>query len=216
MTTLTLQGLARALACAMLIAVEALASTAVAEDRIRGEIVAVDSNAIDVRDERGATHRIRLTQQATILKLSPSSFAEVDFGVYVGSVAERLDDRYSPIFRDSLSWLHRSFELRVIDEALRGIALGVMQWDLTPGSIMTHGWVDDMEIRVLSIKYGPTEAEETDVEVGRDIRVLRMSLGDRNLIRPGARLFAGAVRAADGLYDPAFLMVGTDGVVPGL
>jgi hypothetical protein len=140
----------------------------------------------------------------------------VEFGAYVGSVSEKMDDRYSPIYRDSLSWLHKGLELRIIDEKLRGIALGHMKWDLTPSSVMTHGWVDDLEIRVISIKYGPTEEEETDVEVGRDIRILKMTVGDRRLLKPGAHIFAGANRGADGNHVALFVMVGAEGVIPGL
>jgi hypothetical protein len=190
--------------------------TARAEDHIRGQITAVDASRIDVRTTQGANVRIRLTNEVTVLRLSPGSFADVDFGTYVGSVSEKMDDRYSPIYRDSLSWLYKGLELRVIDESLRGIAVGHMQWDLTPASVMTHGWVDDLEVRVLSIKYGPTEAEETDVEINRDVRILKMSMGDRGVLKSGAHVFAGATKGPDGIYSATFLMVGADGVVPGL
>jgi hypothetical protein len=139
----------------------------------------------------------------------------VDFGTYVGAVSEKLGDHiYSPIVRDSLSWLHKGFELRLIDESLRGIAVGHTKWDLTSKSVMTHGWVDDQEGRVISIKYGPTEEEETDVEISRDTPVFKMSRGDVNLIKPGARVFAGALKGAGGRYDAAFIFIGTDGVAP--
>ncbi len=121
------------------------------------------------------------------------------------------DNVYSPIVRDSLSWLHRGYELRIIDESLRGIAVGHTKWDLTPDSVMTHGWVDDLEERVISIKYGPTEEEETDVEVPRDIPVTHMSPGDTSLVKPGAGVVVGAQPNAKG--DPAavFIFVGKDG-----
>jgi hypothetical protein len=90
------------------------------------------------------------------------------------------------------------------------------KWDRTPNSIMTHGWVDDMEDRVLSIKYGPTDGEETDVEVGRDIPILKMARGDKSLLKPGVRVFAGAQKGADGNYVAVFIFVGKDGVVPPL
>jgi hypothetical protein len=151
----------------------------------------------------------------SIFSLSKASFTEVQFGTYVGAVAMR-DDRYSPIVRDSLSWLHNGFELRIIDDSLRGIALGHQKWDQPPGAIMAHGWVDDMEVRVLSIKYGPTEEEETDVEVPRDAPVHRMSLGDKNLLKPGVHIFAGAQKNGDGKYTANFIMVGKDGVAPKL
>jgi hypothetical protein len=184
-------------------------------NHVRGVVTSIEGNSIEVRDQKGLV-RVELSPQTTVLSLSPADFTHVDFGVYVGSVSEKLDDRYSPIYRDSLSWLHQALELRVVDEKLRGIALGHMKWDLTPKSVMTHGWVDDLEIRVLSIKYGPTEAEETDVDIGRDIRILKMELGSRDLLVKGANVFIGANTGDSGKPIAAFIMVGIDGVKPGL
>jgi hypothetical protein len=195
----------------------ALAQKPVEPDRIRGTIQRIDEKQMLVQTADGKAVRIGLVEQTTVLSLSKGSFGDVDFGTYVGAVSERMGgDIYSPIRRDSLSWLHRGFELRVIDESLRGIAVGFTKWDLTPGSVMTHGWVDDMEDRVLSIKYGPTEAEETDVEVGRDIPITKMSLGERGQLKAGVRVFVGASKGADGGYVAAFVFVGKDGVVPPL
>lgn len=184
-------------------------------DRIRGQIATVEASSIVVKTRDGTTVRLGLPNNLTILSLSKTSFTDVDFGVYVGSISKRLD-AYSPIVRDSMSWLHLGFELRIFDEQLRGLALGHTKWDLTPESVMTHGWVDDLEVRVLSIKYGPTEEEETDVEVPRDVPILRMSLGDKSLIKPGADVFAGAQNGAGGNYEAVFIMVGKDGIVPPL
>lgn len=182
-------------------------------DHIRGQITAVEETAIVVETRDGTPVRVTTSEGLTIFGLSQASFTEVDFGTYVGSVSVRLDD-YSPIVRDSLSWLHRGYELRIIDEELRGIAVGHDTWDLTPETVVTHGWVDDLEIRVLSIKFGPTEEEETDVDIPRDAPVLRMSLGDKSLIRPGAHVFAGTRTGPDGNRVASFVFVGEDGVKP--
>lgn len=184
-------------------------------DHIRGVITKVDANSMAVKTAAGNTVRLGLPDDLGIISLTKASFTEVDYGTYVGAVAVRLDE-YSPIIRDSLSWLHRGFELRIVDEQLRGIALGHKGWDLTRDSIIAHGWVDDMEVRVISIKYGPTEQEETDVDVPRDVPILRMSLGDRSLLKPGAHVFAGALKDANGKYVAVFLFVGVDGIVPSL
>jgi hypothetical protein len=183
-------------------------------DRIRGQIEKVEDSSIVVKTHEGAIVRLGIPENLTILKLSKASFTDVDFGVYVGSISKRLDE-YSPIVRDSLSWLHLGYELRVFDEKLRGLALGHTKWDLTPESVMTHGWVDDLEIRVLSIKYGPTEEEETDVDIPRNVPILNLSFGDQSLIKPGAYIFAGAKKEA-GSYGAVFIMVGEKGVVPPL
>lgn len=183
-------------------------------ENIRGVISKVEGSAIIVKTGNGKTVRIALPDELTIIALTKASFTDVDFGTYVGSVAVRLDE-YSPIIRDSLSWLHKGFELRIVDDELRGIALGHKAWDLTPDSIIAHGWVDDREVRVLSIKWGPTEKEETDVDVPRDVPILRMSVGDKSLVKVGAHVCAGAQKDS-GKYVAVFLFVGKDGVVPSL
>ncbi|MGQ0654511.1 MAG: hypothetical protein ACT4P4_19980 [Betaproteobacteria bacterium] len=186
-------------------------------ERIRGQIVALDGASLELKTRAGPL-RLAMPDKLAIFALGKASFTDLDFGFYVGAVSERLGDNiYSPIVRDSLSWLHRAIEIRIIDESLRGIALGHRKWDLTPASVMTHGWIDDFEERVISIKYGPTDQEETDVEIPRGLTVLRMSSGERSLLRPGAQVFAGAPKRAEGRYDPLqFIFVGRDGIAPRL
>lgn len=184
-------------------------------DHIRGQVTRVEGSSITVKAGDGKTLRIGLRDDTTVISLTKGSFADVDFGVYVGAVAVRLDE-YSPIVRDSAVWLHKGFELRIIDEQLRGIALGHKKWDLMPDSIISHGWVDDIEVRVLSIKWGPTDYDETDVEIPRDVPVNKMSLGDKSLIKPGVRVFIGARKGSDGQHLALFVFVGKDGAVPPL
>jgi hypothetical protein len=197
----------------------ALGAPAYAEDPepdvLRGEITAVDGSSVAVKTADGRTVRLELSDNVAVFKLTEGSFTRVDFGVYVGAVGVKLDE-FSPIVRDSLSYLHRGFELRIIDEELRGIASGHKKWNLTPDSIIAHGWVDDMEGRVLSIKYGPTEQEETDVEIARDKPVLKMGLGDKSLIKPGSRITVGAQKDAAGKYSAVYIFAGEDGIVPPL
>ena len=185
------------------------------QENVRGQIARVDTAAIEIKIANGRTLRLALADTTTLFSLTKASFTEVSFGTYVGAVAMK-DDRYSPIVRDSLSWLHNAFELRIFDENLRGIALGHKKWDQPPGAIMAHGWVDDIEVRVLSIKYGPTEEEETDVEIPRGAPVHRMSLAEKSVLKTGAHIFAGVQKGADGKYTALFVLVGKDGLVPKL
>jgi hypothetical protein len=212
----------RALCCYVVIAsiiVMALGIPASAQDaepeHIRGEIVSVDGSSMVVKTRDDKTLSLELPDDLTVISLTKGSYTMVDFGDYVGAVAVKMNE-YSPIVRDSLSWLHKGFELRLIDEQLRGIALGHKEWDLTLDSIIAHGWVDDIEGRVISIKYGPTEIEETDVEVPRDVPVQTMSLGDKSLIKAGKRILAGAQKGTNDKYETVFVFVGKDGIVPAL
>jgi hypothetical protein len=183
-------------------------------DHIRGTVAAVDGSTVTVRTKDNRSVHMAISDATTVFKLSRARFTDLDFGTYVGAIGRRLD-QYSPIIRDSMSYLYQGFELRIIDDSLRGIAIGHTKWDLTPDSTMTHGWVDDIEIRVLSIKYGPTEEEETDVDTANG-PVTRMSLADRSLVKPGAAIFAGAEKDAGGGYKAAFIFVGLEGIEPPL
>lgn len=184
-------------------------------DHIRGQITSVEKGAITVRSSDHKLTRIELPDTTTFISLSKGNFSSVDFGTYVGSVAVQLNE-YSPIVRDSAVWLHKGFELRIIDEELRGIALGHKKWSLTPDSIIAHGWVDDIEDRVLSIKWGPSDYDETDVEIARDAPVLRMSLTNKSAIQSGAQVFAGAHKGAGNKYQAVFIFIGKDSIVPSL
>lgn len=186
-------------------------------DHIRGQITKFEASSMDVKTVDGETIHLIIPDGLTVIRLAKGSFTKLDFGVYVGTVAERLKgEEYSPLARDSMSWLHEGIELRIIDEELRGIAAGEQEWDLTPDTIMAHGWVDDIEERTLSIKYGPTQEEETDVEVGRDIPILKMSLGDMSLLKPGVYIFAGAQKNGGDEYEAIFIFAGEDGIVPSM
>jgi hypothetical protein len=81
---------------------------------------------------------------------------------------------------------------------------------------MTHGWVDDLEIRILSIKYGPTDEEEKDVDIPYDVPIVKMSLSDRSLLTQNAEIFAGTQKDGGGNATALFILVGTDGTLPPL
>ena len=54
------------------------------------------------------------------------------------------------------------------------------------------------------------------MDVGRDIPVLKMSLGDMSLIEPGVNIFVGAQRNGSDEYELVFVFAGEDGIVPPL
>lgn len=192
-------------------------------DRLRGVITEVDDSTMVLETNDGKIIRLGIPDYITVFSLTKARFEDLEFGAYVGAANVQLtDERYSPFIRDSASWLHEGFELRIIDEEIRGIALGHTLWDLPPRSTkesvtetsMTHGWIDDIELRVVMIKYGPTAEEETDVEFTEDVPVVRMAIGERDLIKPGASVLVGAQNDEDDTYVAVFAFVGVNGVVP--
>ena len=186
-------------------------------EHLRGQITEIGESSIAVTSPDGATARLGFSDNLTVFSLTNGSFTDVILGTYVGSVAVRLDgDADSPAARQSASWLHKGLELRIVEEELRGIALGHKKWDLTPESTITHGWVDDFEGRVLSIKYGPTDVEETDVEIPSDVPIFKMSIGDKHLIRLGEHVLAGANQGPDGDYLAEFIFIAQEATAPPL
>lgn len=211
----------RALLCALALALlgGAAHGQGAEPDHLRGQISAIDANGLTLKASDGRSLRVQLAEATPVFTLAKANFSSVDFGLYVGSVAVRLD-MTSPIVRatprETISWLYQGQELRIIDDKLRGIAVGFKKWDFPAGSSMTHGWVDDMDSRVVSIKYGPTQDEESDVLVGKDVPVTRMALGERGDIKAGAHALVGATKGADGKLGAVFVFVGKDGLVPSL
>jgi hypothetical protein len=215
----TLRQASFAVALGMLLTMGAARADEIEPDHLRGQIASVEADAITLKTTDGKTVRLMTGEKTPVFSLAKASFSGVDFGVYVGSAAVRLD-MTSPIVRatprETISWLYEGHELRIIDEALRGIAVGFKKWDKPAGASMTHGWVDDLEGRVVSIKYGPTQDEESDVIFSKDVPITRMSIGNMALLKPGAHVLAGTQKGADGKPSAVFLFVGLDGLVPSL
>lgn len=204
-------------------AVLALVGTARADDvepeHLRGQISSADAGVLTIRTADGRSLRLDLPEQLAVFTLSKANFSNIDFGQYVGSVAVRMDIT-NPIVRatprETIGVLFQGHELRIIDENLRGIAVGAKLWDVPAGGSMTHGWVDDMDGRTVTIKYGPKREDQSDVLVGKDMPITRMSLGARSDIKAGAHAFVGATKGPDGKLGASFVFIGKDGVVPSL
>jgi hypothetical protein len=188
-------------------------------DHVRGQISGVDAGSVTIKTKDGRSLRLSLPEGLAVFALTKASFSNIDFGQYVGSVAVKLDIT-DPIVRatprETIGILFQGHELRILDEKLRGIAVGFKKWDVPNGGSMTHGWVDDMDGRTVTIKYGPQRHEQSDVLVGKDMPITRMSLGDRGDIKAGAHVFAGATKGPDGKLGATFVFVGKDGLVPSL
>ena len=98
-------------------------------DRFRGQIVEVTDKAIVLNTDKGSV-RLGISDNLSVFSLTKATFADVDFGSYVGAVSVKLN-KFSPIIRDSLSYLHRGFELRIMDGTGSGGKAG--RGSVTPG-----------------------------------------------------------------------------------
>ena len=71
-------------------------------EHIRGQIISVEDSSMVVKTTAGKKLSFELPDNLTVISLSKGSYTKVDFGIYVGAAAVKLD-QYSPIVRDSRS-----------------------------------------------------------------------------------------------------------------
>src|SRR3990172_12056589 len=79
-------------------------------EHIRGQIISIEGSSMVVKIGDGKEMSLGLPDNFTVISLTNGSYTGVDFGVYVGAVAVKLD-QYSPIVRHSLNLFHTAFEL---------------------------------------------------------------------------------------------------------
>lgn len=187
----------------LLVATPALAQTPTPV-RIRGAIVSVDASSMLVKSREGATLKVALADNLGVNAVVPIALNAVDPGKFIGAAAMKMPDGTM-----------RALEILVFPEAMRGAGEGHYPWDLQPESIMTNATVaavvNASTGRELTVTY---KGESLKMLVPADVPVVTFEPSDRSMLKPGARVFLTAQRAADGSLSAARLAVGKDGLVP--
>lgn len=173
--------------------------------RVRGQIEAVEANALTVRMREGPVVRIALADNLVVMGVSKLELAAIQTNSFVGAASLRQPD-------GSL----RALEVLVFPESARGSGEGHYPWDLQPDSMMTNATVGAVthrpDGRTLELSY--KDGRQT-VFVPEDTPVVTIAPGDRSLLARGAALFiGGATVGADGSLTAQRILVGRDGLVP--
>jgi hypothetical protein len=184
-----------------------LAATAWAQSstqRIRGDVVAIEGQKLQVRTRSGALADIDLGQQYTVtavVRVQPEAIVR---GSYVGTATLPQSDG-----------TERALEVLVFPESGRGSGEGHYPWDLQPGSMMTNATVakivDVDNARRLTLAY---KDGEKVVIVAPDVPIVTFEPGTREMLRPGAHVMLGATVRPDGSLTASRVSVGKDGLVP--
>ena len=108
-----------------------------------------------------------------------------------------------------------ALEVLVFPEAMRGAGEGHYPWDLKPQSMMTNATVATVaqasDGQTLKLDYkGGTQT----IHVKPGTPVVTFAPGQQSDARPGAKVFIGAMKAADGTLTASRLNVGKDGMMP--
>src|SRR6516225_10242977 len=190
-----------------LLALSAAAQNTPAEGtptRIRGTVEKLDGQTLTVKSREGPQLTIALAPNFTVSAVVKKSLADIKTGDYVGAASLKGSD----------GKLH-ALEVLIFPEALRGTGEGERPWDLVPDSLMTNATVAGVasaaQGQVLKVTY---KGGESEIIVASDTPVVTFAPGDASLLKPGATIFIGALKKADGSLSAARVNAEKDGVKP--
>ncbi len=166
--------------------------------------VADDGASLAVRRRSGEDATIRLKPGTSVTLVVPASLADVKPGLFVGVAA-------LPGQEGTLN----AMEVHIFPEAMRGVGEGFRPFDLAPGSTMTNGAVEARVDGVVGPKLTVAyKGGQQTIVVAPSTPIVAFAPGARSDLTPGAAIVARAVKAADGAYDAARVLVGKDGLTP--
>ena len=172
--------------------------------RIRGDVVALDGNTLQVKTRAGEALTVKLADNFAVSAIVKRDLGAVVPGAFIGTATlQRADGTLQAI------------EVLVFPESARGSGEGHYPWDLQPGSMMTNATISDVVTvdvsRRLTLKY---KDGEKVVVVPPEAPIVTFEPGDRAMLVPGAHVMFGAARQPDGTLTAGRISVGKDGLVP--
>ncbi|MGY2199136.1 DUF5666 domain-containing protein [Pseudomonas gingeri] len=198
-----------ALASAMSLAVLMSVGVAQAADApaqrvaVRGEITAVEADALKVHTLANEDVTVALTKDTQVRGVTLAKLADIKPGSYIGTAAMPGPD-------GTLT----AMEVHVFPPELAGTGDGHRPFDLAQGSTMTNGRVGELKVangRTLTLSY---KGGEKKVVVPDDVPVVNLVPGDRSLLKPGVKVVLFAQQGADGKLAAAGISAGENGVKP--
>ena len=178
------------------------ASTATAQttrQMIRGTITAIDGKTATIATREGPSVTVNLADNWSVGMVEPIAVSAIKPGAFVGIASLKGE----------------ALEVLVLPEAMRGAGEGHYPWDLQPESMMTNATIATVaeggDGQTLKLDYkGGTQT----LHVKPGTPVVTFSAGQRSDAKPGAKVFVGAQKAADGTLTATRLNVGKDGMMP--
>jgi hypothetical protein len=172
--------------------------------RIRGTIERVEDPTYTVKARDGAEVQLTLSDKPQIAGVVKASLSDIKQGTFVGVTA-------MPQADGTL----RAVEVHIFPEDMRGSGEGHYPWDLRPQSTMTNANVDQIvtavDGRTLTLKYKDGEKK---VFVPAEAPIVAYVVGDKNDLKPGAKVLVVAAKRPDGSLEGRAWRVGRDGLTP--
>ena len=174
--------------------------------RVRGTVESADGPMLTVKSRDGkTTYRVKLTDNATVRGIVKASLSDIKENSFIGVTGMPQADG-----------TQKAVEIHIFPEPMRGTGEGHRPWDLVPNSTMTNATVAQMVKGVqgdeITLKYKDGEKK---IQVAPDTVIVTYVPGDRNELKPGAKIFiAAANKKEDDTLEAAAVSVGRDGIIP--
>jgi hypothetical protein len=190
-----------------------------AQSRIRAIVVSFSAPTLTVKTDAGDTVALTVPTDLRIMANATATLADIKPGDFVGSAADKGPD----------GKLHAE-EVHIFPEAMRGTGEGHRPMGPDPNRSMTNGTVSaappDPDARTMTngtVSAASGDSSRTitiqydggvqEIEVGPDVPIITLVVGDASLLKPGAEVSIVAVQKDGGLVATR-LTAEKDGVKP--
>lgn len=172
--------------------------------RVRGTIERLDGAQLVVSAREGGQVIVKLPDPPRVSAVVRKTLADVTAGTFVGVTGMPMPDG-----------AQRAVAIVLLPEAARANGSFHSAWDLTPESTMTNASVAETVKGVSgeTLKVTYKDGEKT-ILVAPETSIVGLAPAGIADLRPGTRVVAFAVKAADGALTAGNVIVGRDGVDP--
>lgn len=172
--------------------------------RVRGVVRSFDGQKLSIETKSNGVVDLSMSDATGINGLQAKKIGDIGDNTFIGATAVKTTEG---------RW--QATEIHIFPESMRGAGEGHYAWDL-PDSSMTNGAVTGKTSgrggRTLHVKYA---GGETDVDVTPKTAIVALTQGNRELLKPGAAVFALAIPSqAGGTGVAVALIAETNGVKP--
>ncbi len=182
----------------------AIAQQPPSPSRVRGTVEGMNGDTVAVKSRSGEEFKLHMTGDTKVVGITKISLADVKVGSFIGTTTV-----------PGPGGSQDAVEVHVFPEDMRGTGEGSRPWDLRPNSSMTNATVTESvagnDGHTLLVKY---KGGEKKVVVSDQTPVVTYVPGDKNDLKPGAKLIAFVKQLPDGSFETSRIGVGRDGLTP--
>jgi len=172
--------------------------------RVRGTVVALKNDQLQVQSREGQAVTVTLQQGWMVSAVKKAHISDIKPGDFVGIASLPKSDGGDG-----------ALEVLIFPPALKGRGEGSYGWDLKPNSTMTNATVGDavksVDGSVVTVSY---HGKEKKIAIPNGTPVVTLAPATAADVRPGTAVFIPAQKGANGGLSTTQLIVGKDGVVP--